>query len=508
MEYHDEKNSGIGAKVTDKTVSFELNTDLSLPDYLGEVSRLLWVRPSVSAPTRFLTGESAEFSGRVCYGALYAGADGRLYTAETEDTYSFSVPTSAPRADMLSVHVYPDVMVGRVAAPRKLSLRSKMHAHVCAYDEKSIDTVLPREFEEDVCRLGGVIECGRILHAEGESMELFGEVEASGLSLLMPRAEVFLPEVSVRSGVVACRGEVIVTLLCHQADEGNGEGGEPYLPRPISHRLPFALEIPLEGACSDCEARASATVEEIRVAENEGKLSVAVRLLPVATVACREPVAYTKDLFLPGHDTECHRREEGFFLPSICGNKNFSVSGTFPYAEIGLPEGATVIDAMAEAEVKEKNTDGKSTVLSGEIHCHVLFMGGGEFGTSDVILPYRVTQEGTFEELSAVATVPVLSVRAERGGLRVDAELLLSLLGLTFGKVTPVSDAVFEARESDPEADLLLCYPAQGESLWDVARRTAVPPRRIAEANGMNADDMEAESSLSGVPFLMIPDVK
>ncbi|MBO7341796.1 MAG: hypothetical protein J6U87_03845, partial [Clostridia bacterium] len=62
MEYRDEKNVGIGVKVTDKTVSFELNTELSLPDYLGEISRLLWVRPVVSAPSRFLSGGNAEFS--------------------------------------------------------------------------------------------------------------------------------------------------------------------------------------------------------------------------------------------------------------------------------------------------------------------------------------------------------------------------------------------------------------------------------------------------------------
>lgn len=501
MEYRDEKNVGIGVKVTDKTVSFELNTELSLPDYLGEISRLLWVRPVVSAPSRFLSGGNAEFSGRVCYNALYAGADGKLYTAEAEDTYSFTVPTVAPRADMLGVTICPDVMVGRVAAPRKLSLRARIHARVCGYGERALETHLPPEAGEDVCRLFELTECGRVALGEGESAELYGELDVHGASVLTTRAEVFLPEVAVRSGAVECRGEVIVTVLC-QLEDADGSAA---LPRATECRLPLQLEVPLEGVGSDWRARATATVEDIRVAENGGKVSLAVRVKPMVEATCTEPVAYVKDLFVPGCRTECHRGEESFFLPTVCTNKNFSISGSFPFGEIGMPEGAAVIDAAAEAEVKEKTTDGKSIWLTGEIHGHVLFGCEGEFGTADVTVPFRVQTEGCFEELQVSASVPVIGVRAERGNLRVDAELQLSLCGLCFGTVAPVADATCTPNEDRPDADLLLYYPTPGESLWEVARRYAVPPRDVAAQNGLDAEGMGEADSLSGVPFLMIP---
>ena len=66
MEYRDEKNTCIQSQVTDKTVSFEQNGELSLPDYLGEVSRLLWVRPTILPPARFLNGGNAEFFIEYC----------------------------------------------------------------------------------------------------------------------------------------------------------------------------------------------------------------------------------------------------------------------------------------------------------------------------------------------------------------------------------------------------------------------------------------------------------
>jgi len=513
MEYRDEKNTSIGAQVTDKTVSFELKGDLSLPDYLGEVSRLLWVRPTVLPPTKFLGSGNAEFSGRICYDALYAGADGKLYHADMEDTYAFSVPTPVTRAELLSAVVCPDVMVGRVAAPRKLLLRCRLHAHVCGYDEKQIGAVLPPEAEESVCRLGAVAECGKLSLARGEAIDLYDEVDlgdTDGVEVISSRAEVFLPEVSAHAGAVRCRGEGIVTLLCckkGRADDTdeNEEGAMPYT---VERRLPLSFEVPLEDVSVEHMARATLSVEEVRAVEHEGKISIALRLVPEVEAMCREPVAYTKDLFMPGFDTDCRRSEEKIFIPEVCGNKNFSVSGSFPLAQTGMPEGAVVIDVVGEAEVKEKNTDGKSIVLSGDIHCHVLWRGGGEFGVSDLLLPFRVSTEGRFEALSVSATVPILCAGWERDQLRVDAELLCSLRATGFATVAPVSGATFSPRKSGRTHDLLLCYPAAGESLWEISRRFGVPPHDIAAASGIDGDDPASLEALNGVQFLMIPEVK
>ncbi len=515
MEYRDEKSACIEAQVTDKDVSFELKSELSLPDYLGEVSRLLWVRPNVLPPTRFLGGGNAEFSGRICYDALYAGADGKLYRADAEEPYAFSVPTAVTRADMLTVTILPDVMVGRVAAPRKLSLRCRLHAHVCGYEEKSIETVLPPETDENTCRLGDMAECGRIVPRAGDAVELFDEIDVGGedeVRVISSRAEVFLPDVAARSGAVCCRGEVIVTLLCCKdgsADNTEGaEEGKAGTPYAMVRRLPLSCEIPIEEMTTEYAARAFATVEEVRAIKDGGKLSLAVRVLPLVEAVAVEPVAYTKDLFMPGFDTKCRRSEEKIWVPEICGNKNFSISGTFSGAQLGIPTGAAVIDAVGEAEVKEKSTDGKQIVLTGEIHCHVLWCLGDEFGVGDATLPFRVSTEGRFDALSVITTVPILRVQAERDQLRADAELLLAMRGVRFATVTPVCEASFTAREEKRTADLLLCYPTPGESLWEISRRFAVSPREIAAANGIDTDDMASPQSLSGVKYLMIPDKK
>ncbi|MBR2312300.1 MAG: hypothetical protein IKA46_03330 [Clostridia bacterium] len=509
MEYRDEKNTCIQSQVTDKIVSFEQSGELSLPDYLGEVSRLLWVRPTILPPARFLNGANAEFTGRICYDALYASTDGALYHANMGDTYSFSVPTTAGRADMLCATVYPDVMVGRVAAPRKLSLRCRLHAHVCGYDEKSISTVLPPEVRDSACCLGDMAECGKLYSAVGDAVEIYDEIDVGGvgeLRVISSRAEIFLPEVSAHTGFVRCRGEAVVTLLCcreAECEEGADQGGlAPYV---TVRRLPLSFEVPLEDVTADFEARGCAVAEEVRAVQDQGKISLAVRVIPQVEAQCNEAVYYTKDLFVPSSRTECRCTEEKIWVPQICGNKNYSISNTFSASEMGMPAGAEVIDAIAEAEVKDKSTDEKNIFMAGEIHCHVLYRQGAEYGVSDVTLPFRVSCEGSFEAISVLATVPVLHVQREREQIRVDAELMLSMRGACFATVKPVCEAKLSPCEKRSFADLELCYPGVGESLWEVSRRYAVSPADIAVANGIGMDDMDSDKSLDAVRYLMIP---
>lgn len=507
MEYRDEKNTCIQSQVTDKIVSFEQSGELSLPDYLGEVSRLLWVRPTILPPARFLNGANAEFTGRICYDALYASADGALYHANMEDTYSFSVPTTAGRVDMLCATVYPDVMVGRVAAPRKLSLRCRLHAHVCGYDEKSIDTVLSPEVQDSVCRLGDMAECGKLYSAVGDAVEIYDEIDvadAGELRVISSRAEIFLPEVSAHTGVVRCRGEAVVTLLCCKMAE-QGADRDNFAPYTTVRRLPLSFEVPLEDVTADFEARGCAVAEEVRAVQDQGKISLAVRVIPQVEAQCNEAVYYTKDLFVPGSHTECRCAEEKIWTSQICGNKNYSISGTLSPSEMGVPAGAEVIDAIAEAEVRDKSTDGKNIIMAGQIHCHVLYRQGGEYGVGDAMLPFRANCEGSFETLAVLAAVPVLRAQWEREQIRVDAELMLSLRGAGFATVKPVCEVKLSPCEKCSLADLELCYPMAGESLWDVSRRYAVPPVEIAVANGIGADAINHGEPLKDVRYLVIP---
>ncbi len=510
MERYEDKNTCVGAEVSDKTLSFELNGEISLPDYLGEVSRLLWVRPTVLPPAKFSNGGNAEFSGRICYQALYADPSGELYSATGEDTYSFSVPTVADRTSMLTAQVVPDAVVGRVAAPRRITVRCRLHAHVCGYAEKNIGTVLSSEAEALVCRLGAPQQSGRFFAAVGEAVELYDEIDVDAsepVRVICARGEVFLPEVTAAADAVSCRGEVIVTLLCCKAGAVSAENGEgePAAPYTVVRRLPFACEVPQDEVSSGCEVRAMATVSDVRAVAQEGKITVAVRAVPQVEATCLQLACYTKDLFMPNMQAECRYKEERVWQPRGACNRHFSVLGSFTPAELGMPSLATVIDACAEAEVREQSTEGKSNSLAGEMHCHILYQHGREYGVAEATVPFRTESTGNFEALSVISTVPICHVRREGDRVRIEAEPVIAMRASAFTTVAPVCEARFFDKGSPREADLELCYPASGDTLWSVAKRYAVSPERIAAQNGISDEDFEDAGLFSSVRYLVIP---
>ena len=62
MDRNEEQNARIQLAFADKLQPVELTADMTLPDYRSEISRLLWVRPVMLPPTRFIGGGKVEFS--------------------------------------------------------------------------------------------------------------------------------------------------------------------------------------------------------------------------------------------------------------------------------------------------------------------------------------------------------------------------------------------------------------------------------------------------------------
>lgn len=500
MEKYEEKNACVQQELLNRSLPLEWTAELSLPDYRSEISRLLWIRPTVIPPTRFFSGDSVELSGRVIYDALYAGPDGRLYSALAEESYAFSVPLGGTDPDTLSVELVPDVVVGRVAAPRKLNVRCRVHAQVRGYGTKCLAADMPKETEGKVCRLGRVVEGGKLVVGSGEAVELCEDIfvdDMSELRVISARGEAFLPEVSTGEGSVHCRGEVILTLLLERA-----EGESAAAPFVTVRRLPFEADVPLADMISDSKARAFATVEEIRTTVETGKVTVAVRLLPTAEAQGKALSYYTADLFLPGADTACKYEEQQLWLPTLCSNRNYSISGVLRPGDIGMPSDAELLDITADAELRERIPEERGTTLLGQLCCHVLYRRGEEYGAAEGTVPFRVMLEGKHEGLCAVCRVPICRARHERESVAIDAELSVMARGYMTQTVKAVSDARFAPSSAAPLADIELCYPRGDETLWHIAKRYGVDPAELAAANGAS---MEPDAPLQGVRYLMIP---
>lgn len=487
MEQNKEISTCVQVEMLHKSVPLEFGTELSLPDYRSEISRLLWVRPTVLPPAHFVGGGNADFSGRVCYDVLYAGPDGELHVAQAEGTYGFSLPIESGSAPVFSVCVTPDAVIGRVVAPRKLTVRCRAGAQVIGYADAPLGKELSEPMLARACTLMESKESGRFVTVSGDAIEVGEDFAATDVAeVLHARAEVFLPDVSVGDGVVRCRGDVVVTLLCR--------GGETAMPFSLTRRLPTVIEVESAEITPDFRAGVRAVVSEIVAVAEEGRISLSLSLLPSVEAMKNESVTFVRDLYLEGKSTACQQRSKRLWQSDFCGNRNFSITDSLPLSDLRLNADDTIVDAYAEAEMTASG--------SGEITCHVLYCRGGEFGVGEASFPFRVTLEGEGSIASLTSHVPILRVHVEGDRLRVDAELDVCMRTVSDTEIAFVESA--EERAGEPRAylDVELCYPAPTETLWEIGKRYAVSPERIAKENGMAGADPAAAV---GVPCLQIP---
>ena len=321
------------------------------------------------------------------------------------------------------------------------------------------------------------------------------------LRLICANGSVFLPDVTASSDAVRCRGEAVISvLLCREGNDG--ERAQPFA---VTRRIPFETEVDAAGMTPECDARAMGTVGDIGVTVEQDRVQLSAQLTLCAEGQTEESALLCRDVFLPGTRAECQMREEKLWRAGACGNRNFSISGERSLSELGVPADATVLYSFADAEIKEHRVEGGRTLLSGEMHTHALYRREGEYGVAEMPVPFRTVLEGEADDVGLYCCVPVCRVSAVRDAMRADAEIQLSL---RCSKKTPtklLSQASFEQAEPMPRADLEICYPASGDTLWNVSKHYGISPDAIAVANGLSSDAPGEADSLCGVRYLLIP---
>ncbi len=502
MQQNEEKHGRVQLRLPERSLPFEITAECTLPDYRSEISRLLWVRPTILPPERFVGGGKAEFSGKILFEILYTGPDGALYGTDHEQGYSFAVPLegayAAEGAELFAAPVV-DAVISRVTGPRRLTVRCRSHAHVYGIAEKELilqQRGLPQNATPHL--LCDAVEAGFAIGGGREELLLSDTVACEeDERVICARGSVLLPEVHAATDEVRVGGEVLVTLLsCRE---------EHALPSVREKRIPFEYCVPLEGVRPDHNVCASGTVGRIELTVENGQIALSPQLILVAEAQQNEPITVCRDVFLPGQSAE-HRFEElSAWQMGECCTRHFSVSTERAAEELGFGEDLEIADHTCEAEITEKRTENGKLVLCGKLQCHLLCRRGGELCTQDAILPFRLIPGFGTEAPFADCRVATCHMHVKNGALRADAELQLSLRDAYPLPLHALSEVSFTPCAVTPRAAIELYYPTPEQTLWDVAKKHGVSPEALADANGLDADAPGAAGSLSGKKFLLIP---
>ncbi len=514
----------------DRTLSTEVVGDFSLPDYQPEIKRLLRIGVGVLPPVCQGSGRDTQVDGTLDYYVLYMGHDNALWCAPLSTDYSLSVPVedslgelSAGEPFVCVADVTTEAPVGRVTAPRRLSIRCRLQAQVKVYGECLLGATQAEE--EGVELLRGMSSVARLWRTMGEMIALQEDIilppDLSLRRVVCAEGSVLMQEALPGDGVVHLRGEVTakLTVAPEESAEAFASAEITAVPSPLPdilrRKIPFSASVEMEGITPECVATAYGFCTDLSVEMEEGHIHLELGVIPEVRAQRNEAVAYAKDLY----STRRRLSTVHTALPTESAGRavigNFTLSDSLPLSEIGMDADARIADvtAVAMPETVTFESDKGRCVLSGQCRAHLLLLREGEYTSAAMSLPFRYEFDApagaTAEEQGFDGSVTVLHCRGRSDGERVslDAELGVSLRTHTAAPMTALAST---AEDNTPDrtprrrGEYVICFPAPTDTLWSVAKRYAAPMAALSAANNLPSASADAQESLEGVGYLIV----
>ena len=500
----------IQAPMGDRTVITELSEEFSLPDYQPEMKRLLRVKATVLPSDQYVGAGNVECAGRIDYCILYTGNDGALYCTNQSGEYKFSGPLEIPsdfeagEGILCQVDSAAEQTVGRVIAPRKVSIKCRLRSRVRLYGSRMLSERI--ENAPSVERLCGESEYAAVYVGRGEPLSLADEIvcedREDAVRVICADGQVFVSEANAGSGVVHCRGEVCLKLLCCREDT------ETLTPYTVLRRIPFSESVTADGTEVNCEACARGVCSDIQITVEDGKILCEVEMELQVKAMRRERVAYTRDLY--STENACENTYRAVEIPKMikCANGNLSLNTSLSMEEAGIREGLELVDLTGVATVGVPETEKGKYKFAGKCRFHAILSDGEELSAQEFEVPFRYELEGGQEfPTDCEVAAEVTSCRGKTDGERiaVDAELFFTMSLCGKEEISVLSDAAIGDAWQSRGAVYTVCYPDRHDTLWSVAKRYHCGISQLTERNRLaNAPAADAPESLSGIKYLIV----
>ncbi len=498
----------------------ESSTEYILPDYLGDVRKVLSISASAAPAGRFVNDGEMHLSGIVNYSVLYSDSENKLY----ETSFSSDYDASLPVADEGGADPHVDTRVTnfavRLTGPRKLSAKAYVRNTVSvfqdlgvtcggdAFSDDSAPEVDKTVIEEEELLFGAPIE--------REYAESAAEVaaEADSIEIITSSGFVRINESVAVDGGVNVKGEITITSIIKTDD------GAPYA---IKKTIPFDETVEIEGSTEGMASSAEVMLTSVRAdsVETQDGVSITVNAIAEisASVAHNRNVEIIRDAYLK------NKKTEGIYVPMsynrfiIGGNTGDHFHGESARSEIGADDIQSILTSFADVKSSECTISDKAIEIKGDIAVCAIACQINERSEQQHI-PLKFTHPfcvkvslGCQLPDSAYVDYKINAVNPE---CFIDSDIISAEcdLDITYHiseerEITRMSECNVKDSEisADVSSSVTVYYPEPGESLFDIAKRYHSSCSDISADNGLSVDagaSLSDPALLSGVKKLII----
>jgi len=479
-----------------------IENDLSLPDYCGDIVKILGCTAQTNIFSAVITGDKAVIDGVVLARILYIDASAKTEVYEISSPFNRSIDVkNAADGDMVDVSCVSEQISCRAVNQRRADIRGSvtLRVQVSGVETGTIITDTPK----NLCH---TLNCS----ADGNYMKCCC-AKSFTLSDVSEPNEKFRNAKVVRTASLPVVNEV-KTIKNKMMIKGNVATDITMLSSSgnfISERviIPVSQIIDIDGIDEDSQCCVSMKVQstDVRISPDT---PTAPPSAEVSVVVCAVTDAFTKaditavaEAYSPHCELICQTGKLRCISAIHRVNENHTVTAKHDFASCKAKE---IADIAVKKIRHTIHTENKSVILKGNIHFGIIVMSeDGEKLYFERITDFEYKKQ-TGEEIKNCEFSPILSLNsidssiAPDGTVTINTEIRIDgflYLSDEMNVITSIETGE-EIKKDSMDSVITVYFASKGERLWDIAREHNSSSELIKSLNSINEDKLEKDCML------------
>lgn len=493
------------------TLRCESVGEYSLPDYNGDVKKVLAVKTRVFPTGKFVGDDSLEFSGAVGYEVVYLDGENNVTHAEFSTDYDGAVRISSDTYVDSDVFTTVSSCNMRLVGPRKLSVKCSLDNEIRISERKcyeivgdAFDEYEPQTSERSVNVLAQFFGSGEVKEFSDEIVSIDGAI-ADEVEILLTDAEFITDSIEKSDDDLNVKGNVRVTLLYRNGDEA---------PRTAFKEISFDEDVELDGASSleALDVRVDITSLKGKVEPTEDGVSLIVTFVatPVVYGVKNTEIQLISDAYLKERGTSNDYSEFGYTEHICTETFEDKFESKIPASELEIDNHGEIIWSESTARVEKCDFVENGVQIDGEIRFSAIACQVSEDNTLSYFpvkftLPFSKNVNVSCQKhdnMRINCSVRSTNTKIEIGENDVfassDLSILITVNSQRRQRCLGASYLTDEEYARD-ESVVTVYYPDPSESLFEIAKRFHTSVSAIAQTNRLTESVFSSSNDAIGL---------
>lgn len=504
MEFELKKQKLISDELWQEASSQQnIETEITLPDYCGDIKRILKCILQPGITNISLSGENAAAAGKVSLKLIYVNDKDKIDCYEsTEDLSVSAVMKDLPENPVLCAETKTNYVNCRATSQRKISVEGNIAVIFNVYGQKEISLVGSAKGKGVQCREKQVLYENLICRKEkvfdlGETAKV-SQGKATVGKILGVSARAALESKKALSDKLLIKGDLYTEVLyLSESEEGKTE--------KLSHSMPISQIVDIPGIDENSLCSVILNVKQINVqrkadSSSQGSLlEIAVKCS--AMVKCSEvkTAEVADDCYSTVCDIESEYTIQEFMHPIHSADEQKTVTSA-----VDMPsEISSVLHIWcSDLTGKMKGKGDKATAHCSAVLC-ILYTdakGTPSYAEKNADFEINCKLKDSYENLKCFFNIQMRDIEwkiTAKNKLEVKMKTGVIYNVYACDSIRALKDIkVMNQKKNEDNAALTLYFGAKNEKLWDIAKKYNTTVKAIQDENALQSDITEKDGMI------------